>query len=98
MSDHFCPIGCFGLVPAINALRANLAAALNENGTHAMGVRGRKLRSGLVIAEMALTVVLIVGAALLIRTFMNLESVNPGFATHNVVSPGCSWQPSVCMV
>jgi predicted permease len=77
----------FGLVPAISASRANLAAALNENGTHAsMGVRGGKLRSGLVVAEMALTVVLVVGAALLIRTFMNLESVNPGFAMHNVIS------------
>ena len=81
----------FGLVPAISASRANLAAALNENGTHAsMGVRGGKLRSGLVIAEMALTVVLVVGAALLIRTFMNLESVDPGFAMHNVISMSMS--------
>jgi putative ABC transport system permease protein len=81
----------FGLMPAINASRANLAAALNENGTHAsMGVRHGKLRSGLVIAEMAFTVVLIVGAALLIRTFMNLESVNPGFGMHNVISMSMS--------
>jgi predicted permease len=77
----------FGLVPAITASRVNLAAALNENGTHAStGVRGGKLRSALVIAEMALTVVLVVGAALLIRTFMNLEAVDPGFALHNVIS------------
>ena len=45
----------FGLVPAISASRANLAAALNENGSHAsMGIRSGKLRSVLVIAEMAL--------------------------------------------
>ena len=77
----------FGLVPAISASRANLAAALNENGSHAsMGIRSGKLRSVLVIAEMALTVVLVVGATLLIRTFRNLEAVDPGFTMHNVIS------------
>ena len=77
----------FGLIPAIAASRGNLAAALNENGTHAsMGVRNGKLRSTLVIAEMAITVVLVIGAALLIRTFINLEAVNPGFMMHNVIS------------
>ena len=81
----------FGLVPAISTSRRNLAAALNENGSHAsMGVRNGKLRSALVIAEMAITVVLIIGAALLIRTFMNLEAVNPGFAMHNVISMSMS--------
>ncbi|HWE86455.1 MAG TPA: ABC transporter permease [Terracidiphilus sp.] len=81
----------FGLVPAISASRANLAAALNENGSHAsMGVRSGKLRSALVIAEMALTVVLVVGAALLIRTFMDLEAVDPGFTMHNVLSMSMS--------
>src|SRR5271165_6735108 len=81
----------FGLVPAISASRRKLAAALNENGSHAsMGVRNGKLRSGLVIAEMAITVVLIIGAVLLIRTFMNLEAVNPGFAMHNVISMSMS--------
>jgi putative ABC transport system permease protein len=81
----------FGLVPAITASRANLAAALNENGSHAsIGVRSGNLRSALVITEMALTVVLVVGAALLIRTFMKLESVDPGFAMHNVISMSMS--------
>jgi putative ABC transport system permease protein len=81
----------FGLVPAITAPGAKLAAALNENGSHAsIGVRSGKLRSALVIAEMALTVVLVVGAALLIRTFMKLESVDPGFAMHNVISMSMS--------
>lgn len=81
----------FGLVPAITASRTNLAAALNENGSHAsIGIRSGKLRSALVIAEMALTVVLVVGAALLIRTFMKLQSVDPGFAMHNVISMAMS--------
>ncbi|HEX8712866.1 MAG TPA: ABC transporter permease [Terracidiphilus sp.] len=81
----------FGLFPAISASRANLAAALNENGSHAsIGVRSGKLRSVLVIAEMALTVVLVIGAALLVRTFMNLEGVDPGFAMHNVMTMSMS--------
>ena len=77
----------FGLIPAITASRANLAGALNENSNHAsFGVRNGKLRMALVIAEVALTVVLATGAALLIRTFMNLQAVDPGFAMHNVIS------------
>lgn len=77
----------FGLFPAISASRSNLAAALNENGSHtSIGVRSGKLRSALVIAEMGLTVVLVIGAALLIRTFMDLEGVDPGFAMHNVMT------------
>lgn len=81
----------FGLIPAINTSRGNLAAALHENGSHAtMGIGRGKLRSALVIAEMAITVLLIIGAALLIRTFKNLEAVNPGFAMHNVITMSMS--------
>jgi predicted permease len=81
----------FGLVPAISASRQNLAAALNESSNRSgMGVRSGKLRSVLVIVEMALTVVLIIGAALLIRTFRNLEAVDPGFEMHNVLSMSMS--------
>jgi len=81
----------FGLIPAISASRPNLAAALNESGSRSgMGVRSGKLRALLVMAEMALTVVLVIGAGLLIRTFLNLESVDPGFAMHNVLSMSMS--------
>jgi predicted permease len=81
----------FGLIPAISASRPNLAAALNENGSRSgMGVRSGKLRSVLVMGEMALTVVLVIGAGLLIRTFLNLQSVDPGFAMHNVMSMAMS--------
>jgi putative ABC transport system permease protein len=81
----------FGLIPAIGASRPDLAAALNENGSRSgMGVRSGKLRSILVIAEMALTVVLVIGAGLLIRTFLNLQAVDPGFAMHNVMSMAMS--------
>jgi len=81
----------FGLIPAIGASRPDLAAALNENGSRSgMGVRSGKLRSILVMAEMALTVVLVIGAGLLIRTFHNLQAVDPGFAMHNVMSMAMS--------
>jgi len=81
----------FGLLPAISASRADLAAALNENGSRSgMGVRSGKLRGILVIGEMALTVALVIGAGLLIRTFLNLQSVDPGFAMHNVLSMSMS--------
>ena len=81
----------FGLVPAISASRPNLAAMLNENTSRSgLGFRNGKLRFGLVIGEMALTLVLVIGAALLIRTFVKLQAVDPGFATHNVITMGMS--------
>src|SRR5271156_4170488 len=81
----------FGLVPALSASRPDLAATLNENGSRSgVGFRSGKLRSALVISEMALTLVLVIGAALLIRTFFKLQAVNPGFATQNVISMAMS--------
>ncbi|HYK35832.1 ABC transporter permease [Alloacidobacterium sp.] len=81
----------FGLVPAVSASRSNLAATLNENGSRAgVGFRSDKLRSAFVIGEMALTLVLVIGAALLVRTFFKLQAVDTGFATHNVISMAMS--------
>jgi len=77
----------FGLFPAIAASRPNLAAALNESSSRSgMSYRQGKVRSLLVVTEVALALVLVVGAALLIRTFYNLEAVNPGFGTHNILT------------
>jgi putative ABC transport system permease protein len=81
----------FGLVPAISVSRPNLAAMLNESGSRSgVGFRSGKLRAALVIGEMGLTLVLVIGAALLIRTFFKLQAVDPGFATHNVISMAMS--------
>ena len=81
----------FGLVPAISASRKNLAAVLNESSNRAgVGFRSGKVRSVLVVSEMALALVLVIGAALLIRTFMKLQSVDPGFDTHNVLTMAMS--------
>lgn len=77
----------FGFVPALAASRPNLAATLNEGSSRSgMSFRQGKVRSMLVVSEVALALVLVIGAALLIRTFRKLGSVDPGFATHNVLT------------
>jgi hypothetical protein len=77
----------FGLIPALQASRADLSTALKDSGGRSgTGFRHNKTRSVLVVTEMALALILVVGAALLIRTFVALRSVEPGFATHNVLT------------
>jgi putative ABC transport system permease protein len=81
----------FGLVPALSVSRPNLAAAINESSNRSSGgFRSSKTRSLLVVSEMALALVLVVGAALLIRTFMKLQAIDPGFDTHNVLTMAMS--------
>jgi putative ABC transport system permease protein len=81
----------FGLVPAISASRLNLVATLNESSTRSgVGFRTGTLRSALVVTEMALALVLVIGATLLIRTFMKLQAVNPGYDARNVLTMAMS--------
>jgi putative ABC transport system permease protein len=77
----------FGLVPALAATRANLHETLKEGGrTGTSGVLRQRLRSSLVVAEVALALVLLVGAGLLIRSFARLQSVDPGFRTDKTLT------------
>jgi putative ABC transport system permease protein len=77
----------FGLVPALSASRSDLSNILRESGSRTgSGVRHNKARSILVVTEMALALILLVGAALLIRTFAALRGVNPGFDARNVLT------------
>jgi predicted permease len=77
----------FGLMPAISASRPDLAATMNEGGSRAgFGLRQSKARSLLIVSEVGLALVLLIGAALLIRTFIALRMVDPGFQTHNVLT------------
>ncbi|HTT61445.1 MAG TPA: ABC transporter permease [Bryobacteraceae bacterium] len=77
----------FGLVPAMHASRADLNITLKEAGARGgSGMRQNKVRGLLVVAEMALAMVLLIGAGLLIRTFSALHSVAPGFDPHNVLT------------
>jgi len=75
----------FGLFPALQTSKPDLVATLKEaSGRSGTGVRHKRVRSALVVAEMALALVLLVGAALLIRSFMGLRAVDPGIDPHNV--------------
>jgi putative ABC transport system permease protein len=77
----------FGLIPAFGASRTDLTATLKESGSRpGSSLRQNKARSILVVTEMALALILLVGAALLIRTFAVLRSVKPGFDAHNVLT------------
>jgi putative ABC transport system permease protein len=77
----------FGLIPALDISRTDPSTALNQSGGRSgTGFRQNKTRSVLVISEVALALVLLVGAALLIRTFVALRAVNPGFVAHNVLT------------
>ncbi len=76
----------FGLVPALQASRVQVSDALKE-GSRGTGGGGRhRMRSALVVAEVALSLVVVIGASLLIRSFIKLQGVDPGFSTENVVS------------
>jgi len=77
----------FGLLPAFNASRADLASTLKESGSRSgTGFREGKARSLLVVSEVSLALVLLIGAALLIRTLVALRDVDPGFDAHNVLA------------
>jgi predicted permease len=80
----------FGLAPALSGSRADLTAGLKENELF-VGARGarsaRRLRLGdaLVVAQVGLSVVVLTGAGLLVRTLHNLHQLNPGFDTRNML-------------
>ncbi len=75
----------FGLVPAIHASRAALQGTLREAG-RGVASGARRLRSLLVIAEVALAVVLVVGAGLMARSFVQLMKVDPGFRPDHLIA------------
>jgi putative ABC transport system permease protein len=77
----------FGLFPAFSASRSDLSSTLKESGSRSgTGFREGKARSLLVISEVSLALVLLIGAALLIRSLMALHEVAPGFDSHNVLT------------
>lgn len=77
----------FGLFPALQVSRVELANTLKEAGSRSgSGFRQNKARSALVILEVALAVVLLTGAALLIRTSLAINAVKPGYQTQNVLT------------
>ena len=77
----------FGLIPALHASRRGSGEHLKEGGrTGTDGRRGRRLRAALAVGELAIALVLLVGAGLLIRSFIALNNADPGFATRGVLT------------
>ena len=77
----------FGLFPAFSASRSDLNSTLKQSGNRSgTGFREGKARSLLVVSEISLALVLLIGAAILIRTFIALHEVGPGFDAHNVLT------------
>ena len=80
----------FGLAPALRVSHIDLHSTLKEGGRGFAGAgmwgRGNSLRKWLVVSELALSVLLLIGATLLVRSFANLQSVSPGFNPKNVLT------------
>jgi putative ABC transport system permease protein len=76
-----------GIVPALASGKPELTEALKEGGRGATsGLRRNRLRNALVISEVALALVLLVGASLLLKSFVRLQNVHPGFESKNVLT------------
>ncbi len=78
----------FGLVPALRAAKAHTYGALRETGvaSHAGGSQGGRLRQSLVLAEIALSLILLVTAALMLQSFSSLAAADPGFEHRQVLT------------
>ena len=83
----------FGLVPALKSSKVDLQTSLKE-GTRGFATTHHRARNSLVIVQMALTVVILVGASLLFRTIHNLWNVNPGFDTEDIITFKVGLSPS----
>jgi putative ABC transport system permease protein len=75
-----------GLAPALSLSKPNLTSSLKEGGQKGGVGQGGRMRGALVIAEVALALVLVVGAGLMIRSFHQLQQVDPGFDPNNILS------------
>ncbi|HEX8144777.1 MAG TPA: ABC transporter permease [Pyrinomonadaceae bacterium] len=77
----------FGLVPALQASKLDLISSLKEGGRSSMeGFSRHRMRSALIVLEVALALVLLVGAGLMIRSFQRIQQVSPGFNPNNLLA------------
>lgn len=76
----------FGLFPALQAASPRLHDALKESGRGTTQDRGSRMRSALVVAEIALALMTLAGAGLMLRSFGRLAAIDPGFDPHNVLT------------
>lgn len=85
----------FGLVPLVRSFSTSMAGTLKEGGkTSAAGSQGRRVRSGLVVAEVAVALVVLIGAALLIQSYRGLQRIDPGFRADDVLTFGVFLSPA----
>ena len=85
----------FGLTPSLQLSRPNLGSTLSDEGRSSTGSRRRnRARSVLVAAQVALSMVLLIGSGLLIRSFMRLRMVDPGFGAKNTLTAKTFLPPS----
>ncbi|MEJ7617870.1 MAG: FtsX-like permease family protein [Pyrinomonadaceae bacterium] len=80
----------FGLAPAWRSTKVDLTPTLKEGGRGASAASRSLLGRGLVVLQVALSLLLLVGAGLFVRTLVNLQRVEPGFNTRNLCSSACS--------
>ena len=83
----------FGLFPALQSARRELGAGAAMTGRSTAGRRQKRMRSSLVVAQVALSIVLLLGAGLLMRTFVRLAGVDWGFEPGNVLAANLSFPP-----
>src|SRR6266850_328107 len=83
----------FGLFPALQSARRDLVAGTNVGGRGTAGRRQTRMRGGLVVAQVALSIVLLLGAGVLMRTFVKLVNVDLGFAPGNLLVTGVAFPP-----
>ncbi len=76
----------FGLAPTARTLSGNLAASLKDRGADSGGRGGNRLRTSLVVGEVALSMVLLIAAGLMVRSFVELRSIEPGFEAEGVIT------------
>jgi predicted permease len=84
----------FGLLPALRGARVDLQAALSEGGRTSGGPARSRLRAALVVSELAMALLLLAGAALLLRSLANLSAVNLGFDPDGVLTAVVDLPPS----
>jgi predicted permease len=85
----------FGLTPALKMSRSSTNQALNEGGRTGAGGMRHRAQGIFVVVEMAMALVLLMGAGLMVRSLVRLWQVDPGFDPHHVVSIGVTPAPSV---
>jgi predicted permease len=77
----------FGLLPALTASRVNVISLLKQSGARGIAGASNRLRNGLIVTEVALSVILLAGAGLLIRSYLKVQAVDTGFAPSTFTVP-----------